>query len=328
MPPEATPAPNPIGPLMIDIPGTRLRPEDRERLMHPLVGGMILFARNYGDRSQLAELCAEVRALPRRRLLLAVDHEGGRVQRFREGFTAVPPMAEVGRTYAKDAEAGLAAARHWGRTIAEELAAFDIDLCFAPVVDRDFGLSRVIGDRAFSPEPDEIVALARAFRAGLASGGMAATAKHFPGHGAVAPDSHLELPVDDRPMAVIESTELLPFAALAAEGIESMMMAHVRYTAVDALPASFSEAWIQGVLRGQLGYDGAVFCDDLTMKGAAVIGDVAARARQALIAGCDMLPVCNDPESIPALLDALADLRPDPVASARLERLFLRRAAA
>lgn len=313
-----------IGPLMIDLPGQALSAEDRELLDHPLVGGLILFTRNYRDPEQLRALCRLLREAEARRgrpLLVAVDHEGGRVQRFRVGFTRVPAMAGVGAVYREDPERGIAEARRWGRTIATELADFGIDLCFAPVLDRDTGASQVIGDRAFSSEPAEIIELARAFRAGLREAGLVATGKHFPGHGAVAADSHRELPVDRRSRAEIEATELGPFAALAGEGIESLMMAHVRYPAVDDLPASLSARWIQGLLRGDWGYDGAVFCDDLSMRGAAVAGDLETRSRLALAAGCDMLPVCNDRPAVVTLIDALRDLRPDPAASRRLARL-------
>lgn len=314
----------PLGPLMIDIAGCALQPDERARLLHPLVGGVILFSRNYRDRQQLAALCAALRALPRSRLLLAVDHEGGRVQRFREGFTAVPPMRGLGERYVDDPQAACAQARHWGRTIADELSAFDIDLCFAPVIDRDTGVSGVIGDRAFAAEPAAIVALAQAFADGLRAQGMAPTFKHFPGHGAVAADSHLELPEDGRSAEAIFSSELRPFAEVVAAGAESLMMAHVRYPAVDAWPASLSARWIGDILRRQLGFDGAVFCDDLSMHGAAVAGGLAARARMALAAGCDMLPVCNDPAGVAQLLAELSDVEPDPVASARLTRLYVK----
>ena len=312
-----------IGPLMVDVAGLELTPEDRELLRHPLIGGVILFTRNYHDRSQLAALCSELRALKRPRLLIAVDHEGGRVQRFRVGFTRIPTMAAVGVRYQESAAQGLAEAEAQGRIIGTELGEMGIDLCFAPVLDLDYGLSTVIGDRAFAAESTAVVDLARAFRRGLNGAGMAATAKHFPGHGAVVADSHLELPVDRRPMSEIEARDLQPFAALTADGIESVMMAHVRYTALDELPASLSPAWIGAILRERLAYDGAVFCDDLSMNGAAVVGDVEARARLALAAGCDMLPVCNDRPSVEFLLDALRDLHPDALASRRLGRLYL-----
>ncbi|HKY90763.1 MAG TPA: beta-N-acetylhexosaminidase, partial [Nevskiaceae bacterium] len=221
-----------IGPLMLDVAGLELTPEDAELLAHPLVGGVILFSRNYRDRAQLAALCTGLAQVKKKgpRLLIAVDHEGGRVQRFREGFTRIPPMRTLGTRYETDRGGALAEAEAHGLTIGSELAEFGIDLCFAPVLDRDIGVSGVIGDRAFATDVDTIVELARAFRAGLNRAGRAATGKHFPGHGAVAADSHHELPVDARPLREIERTDLKPFAALVKAGVPSLMMAHVRYT--------------------------------------------------------------------------------------------------
>ncbi|MFT4046491.1 MAG: beta-N-acetylhexosaminidase [Solimonas sp.] len=312
-----------LGPLMIDVGGLELTAEDRDVLRHPLVGGVILFTRNYRDSEQLKKLCDDLLSLPRQRLLLAVDHEGGRVQRFRVGFTRVPAMRMLGQLYVEDAGRALAEARQQGATIAAELSAYGIDLCFAPVLDIDNGVSQIIGDRALSDRGDVIVELARAFRAGLNAGGLAATGKHFPGHGAVTADSHLELPVDRRREDEIRATELAPFRALIADGIESLMMAHVRYTTIDALPASLSKRWVREILRGELDYKGAIFCDDLSMGGAAVVGDMEARARLALEVGNDMLPVCNDRAAAVQLIDALArDVTPDRAASARLKKLY------
>ncbi|MGQ0502243.1 MAG: beta-N-acetylhexosaminidase [Panacagrimonas sp.] len=312
-----------IGPLMLDVGGLELTAEDRELLVHPLVGGLILFSRNYHDRAQLQALCDDLLSLPRpARLLLAVDHEGGRVQRFRDGFTRIPPMRSLGQQYAQNAKAARDAAEAHGHTIGAELGAFGIDLCFAPVLDRDIGVSGVIGDRAFASDLAVLVDLARAFRAGLNRAGMAATGKHFPGHSAVAADSHLELPEDPRPLDEIERTELAPFKALIEDGIESLMMAHVRYPAVDHIPASLSRTWIENYLRGTLGFGNALFCDDLSMNGAAVIGSMAERARLALSSGCDMLPVCNDRAASVKLIDDLRDIHPDAAASRRLARLY------
>ncbi|WP_245586200.1 beta-N-acetylhexosaminidase [Solimonas soli] len=318
-----------LGPLMIDVGGLELTAEDRELLCHPLVGGVILFTRNYRDPEQLKKLCDDLLALPRPRLLLAVDHEGGRVQRFRVGFTRIPAMRTLGQLHDEDAGKALAEARQQGATIAAELSAYGIDLCFAPVLDIDNGVSQIIGDRAFSDRSDVIVALARAFRAGLNAGGLAATGKHFPGHGAVTADSHLELPVDRRKEDDIRATELAPFRALIDDGIESLMMAHVRYSNVDPQPASLSKRWVQDILREELGFKGAIFCDDLSMGGAAVVGDMEARARLALEVGNDMLPVCNDRPAALRLIDALArDVRPDRAASSRLKALYGRHAGA
>ncbi|MGQ0618843.1 MAG: beta-N-acetylhexosaminidase [Panacagrimonas sp.] len=311
-----------IGPLMIDVGGLELTAEDGEVLRHPLVGGVILFTRNYRDPEQLRALCGSVLALKKPRLLVAVDHEGGRVQRFRVGFSRIPAMGALGKLMEETRAGALEDAQAHGYTIGSELGACGIDLCFAPVLDRDIGVSGVIGDRAFASDIDTIVELAQAFRLGLNRAGMAATGKHFPGHGAVAADSHHELPVDRRPLDQIERTELAPFRALIESGIESLMMAHVRYTAFDQTPASLSRKWIAGVLRRRLRFRGAVFCDDLSMNGAAVVGSMEDRARMALAAGCDMLPVCNDRPASVALIDALHDLRPSLARSRRLERLY------
>jgi beta-N-acetylhexosaminidase len=317
-----------IGPLMVDVVGQELNAEDREILAHPLVGGVILFTRNYRDPEQLRALCDDLlRAKSGSRLLIAVDHEGGRVQRFRVGFSRVPAMRTVGKLYEESVAQACAEAEAHGRTIGSELAAFGIDLCFAPVLDRDIGVSGVIGDRAFATEIPVIVELSRAFRRGLNAVGMAATGKHFPGHGAVAADSHHELPVDRRSLAEIEATELEPFRVLIEDGIESLMMAHVRYPTLDMFPASLSTKWIGGVLRRKLRYGNAVFCDDLSMNGAAVVGGLADRARLALAAGCDMLPVCNDRAGVIALLDALKEVRVSAVRSNRLKRLYRREAS-
>jgi beta-N-acetylhexosaminidase len=316
-----------IGPIMADIGGLELTAEDREVLKHPAVGGLILFARNYTDPQQLKALCEQLLKLKRPRLLLAVDHEGGRVQRFRVGFTRVPAMRTLGALYDEDRRKAVAEARHWGRTIGRELGAVGIDLCFAPVLDRDTGRSQVIGDRAFAADNSAIVALARAFCRGLAAAGLAATGKHFPGHGAVTADSHDELPVDRRSWDEIAATDLAPFAELIRDDIPSLMLAHVRYSAVDPTPASLSRHWIQDVLRGRLRYDGALFCDDLSMGGAAVAGTLSERATLALAAGCDMILLCNDRAG---LRQVLGDWKPSPRAAAhrRLRRLYRRRRAA
>lgn len=306
---------------MVDVAGTELSGEDRELLQHPAIGGVILFARNYSDPEQIRRLCSELLALKRPRLLLAVDHEGGRVQRFRVGFTRIPAMGTLDRLYSESPERALDEARQLAATIGRELGACGIDLCFAPVLDVDHGISQIIGDRAFSSSVERVIALARAFRAGLNSVGMAATGKHFPGHGAVVADSHHELPIDRRKLPDLEVGDLRPFQALVEDGIESLMMAHVRYTAVDELPASLSREWIAKRLRKQWQYNGAVFCDDLSMGGAAAVGDIVERARLALQAGCDMLPVCNNRDGVVQLLAALPPNR-SRLSTARLRRLY------
>ena len=312
---------------MADVGGLALTAEDREVLAHPLIGGVILFARNYSDPEQLRALCVELLALKRPRLLLAVDHEGGRVQRFRVGFTRIPAMGTLGKLHEESPPRALEEAQAQGLIVGRELSAYGIDLCFAPVLDRDTGVSQIIGDRAFSDNPEVIVKLARAFRTGLNAAGLAATGKHFPGHGAVSADSHTELPVDRRSYAEIESKDLAAFRGLIEDGIESLMMAHIRYTAIDEKPASLSRRWIRGLLRTQLGYNGAVICDDLNMAGAKVAGEIVERALMALDAGCDMLPICNDRESVLKLLAGLP-VKPRKLASARLQKLYRREVSA
>lgn len=289
---------------MIDVAGTELVPEDREVLRHPLVGGVILFSRNYQDPLQVARLVADIRAL-RPALLVAVDQEGGRVQRLREGFTRLPTARALGLGLDDQPGAVRARCRAAGWLMAAELFSVGIDISFAPVLDLDRGVSSVIGDRAFATDPGVVAELAGAFIDGMARAGMAATGKHFPGHGGVAADSHVALPEDARDTDAL-AADLSPFKALISRGrLGAVMMAHVVYRAVDAWPASLSPHWIRTVLRGRAGFAGAVFCDDLSMAGAAMAGDMPARARQALDAGCDMLPVCNDRSAVITLLDAL-----------------------
>ena len=284
----------PPGPVMLDVEGLALTADDRERLAHPLVGGVILFTRNYADRAQLAALTASIRALRDPALVIGVDHEGGRVQRFRAGFTAIPPMRLLGETWDRDVAQAARDAEALGRTIAGELRPLAIDFSFAPVLDLAYGSSAVIGDRAFHRNPNAVAHLATALRRGLNAGGMAAVGKHFPGHGFVAADSHTDVPVDGRPMAAIAADDLVPFGALVRGGLEAVMPAHVIYPDVDAKPAGYSRVWLQEVLRGRLGFDGMIFSDDLGMAGAHTAGDIVARAEAAVEAGCDVVLVCND----------------------------------
>jgi beta-N-acetylhexosaminidase len=300
---------------MIGIEGLELSAADRERLAHPLVGGVILFSRNYADRLQLAALVAQVRALHDRPLVVAVDHEGGRVQRFRDGFAEIAPMRALGEAWDRDIVAAAREATRVGWTIGEELRAHGIDLSFTPVLDLDYGASTVIGDRAFHRNPNAVAHLASALRRGLAAAGMAACGKHYPGHGFVAADSHTDVPVDPRSFAEIAAEDLIPFAALVRDGLESMMVAHVVYPAVDDVPAGYSRRWCTDVLRGRLGFDGLVFSDDLGMAGAATAGDLVARAEAAASAGCDVILACND---MAAADDLLARWRPAP--NPQLER--------
>jgi beta-N-acetylhexosaminidase len=309
-----------LGPVMADIAGIALEPQDRELLAHPLVGSVILFARNFETVEQLTRLVAEIHGIRTPALLVAVDQEGGRVQRFREGFTRLPPLREIGRRYSASTSEGLALARQLGWLMAAELRAAGVDLSIAPCVDLDYGVSQAIGDRALHADATAVAELAVAYMLGMRDAGMAATAKHFPGHGAVAGDSHVALPVDRRAWPDIEA-DLAPYRRLMANGLPAVMAAHVVYPEVDPLPASLSPRWIGGILRGELGFQGAVFADDLSMAGAAsLFGDITARAEQALAAGCDVLPVCNDREAVARLLDTLR--KPvSPVTRLRLVRL-------
>ena len=311
----------PLGPLMIDIAGTELTDLDRQRLCHPLVGGIILFSRNYASREQLCALTAEIHALRQPPLLIAVDHEGGRVQRFRDGFTRLPPMRKLGQLYDVDPQAALAAARDVGLVLATELRACGVDYSFTPVLDLDYGPSRVIGDRAFHRDPEVVVALAGALGEGLRQGGMGTCGKHFPGHGYVIPDSHVELPVDDRPLAAMQE-DLVPYRKLP---LDAVMAAHVIYDCVDCNTAVFSNKWIS-YLRNDLKFEGVVFTDDLSMAGAGVVGDMLARVQTAWAAGCDMLLVCNAPDAVAQVLDDWQPV-PDPRRGQRVARLLPRQAA-
>ena len=293
----------PLGPVMLDVAGTALTAAERDVLLHPLVGGVILFARNYTDPGQLAALTAEIKVLRTPALLVTVDHEGGRVQRFRDGFTRLPAMGRLGALWGRDREAALAAARQTGFILAAELLAHGVDLSFTPVLDLDYGCSRVIGDRGFHRDPAVVAVLAGALIDGLAEAGMGCVGKHFPGHGYAEADSHLEIPVDERPFEAIWEADMRPYREGLAARLSGVMPAHVIYPRVDARPAGFSPFWLQEVLRGRLGFQGVIFSDDLTMEGAAVAGDILARAEAAHRAGCDMVLVCNRPDLAAQLLE-------------------------
>jgi beta-N-acetylhexosaminidase len=304
------------GPLMIDVAGTVMTAAERERLLHPLVGGVILFARNYCDPAQLTALCDAIHALRSPRLLIAIDHEGGRVQRCRDAFTRIPAMRRLGEWWDRDAAGAVAAARDIGFTLAAELRACGIDLSFTPVLDLDYGASGVIGDRAFHRNPEAVVALAAALIEGLHAAGMACCGKHFPGHGYVTADSHLAIPLDERSLAEM-ADDLLPYRRLK---LDAVMPAHVIYLQIDSRPAGFSPVWID-TLRNTFGHAGVIFSDDLSMEGASVAGGIVGRATAAWQAGCDMLPVCNKPETVVELLE---NWKPnlDPLRSARIARLL------
>ena len=308
------------GAVMFDVAGLELSPEERERLRHPSAGGVILFARNFESARQLRALTAAIRT-ERKELLIAVDHEGGRVQRFQQGFTRIPPMRALGERWEADAGGARALAESIGYVIAVELRTHGLDFSFAPVLDVDFGASGVIGDRAFAGEPTVIAALAGAFIAGLRAGGCAAVGKHFPGHGYVRADSHVDVPVDPRALAEIEATDLYPYRELASKGMGGVMPAHVIYPKVDSKPAGYSKVWLQDILRKRLKFDGMIFSDDLSMEGASGAGGPAARALAALAAGCDMVLVCNAPDAAAEVLDAIKGQAPVP------RRMALMRAA-
>ena len=308
-----------LGPLMVDVAGLELDADDRELLAHPLVGSVILFARNYADPEQLQRLVAQIHAVRSPRLLVAADQEGGRVQRFRTGFTKLPSLRLVGHQFDLDRAAGLELARRHGWLMASELLALGLDISFAPCVDIDYGLSEVIGDRALHSRASVVGELAVAYMHGMRDAGMAATAKHFPGHGAVVADSHHALPVDRREFTDL-ADDLTPYRLLIANGLPAVMVAHVLFPRVDPQPASLSRRWIGGVLREELRFNGAVFADDLSMGGAAAFGDIVERATQALAAGCDVLPVCNSRPSVEQLLDKL-HVEPDAASHLRQARL-------
>jgi beta-N-acetylhexosaminidase len=308
---------------MVDIAGTELTPDDIKVLSHPLVGSVILFSRNYRDVAQVSSLTAAIRAVRTPSLLVAVDHEGGRVQRFRDGFTRLPPARSLGRRYDEDRREGLSLARSAGWLMASELRAVGVDFSFAPCVDLDYGVSEIIGDRSFHRDPDAVAALAVAYMAGMREAGMAATAKHFPGHGAVFADSHVAVAQDRRNFVDLEP-DIRPYRLLIENNLAGVMGAHVVFPAVAPLPASLSQRWISGVLRGELGFHGCVFADDLTMAGAAAFGGVIERAELAFAAGCDVLPICNDRQAVKSVLNHFGPDLGSPASQARVVRMRAR----
>jgi beta-N-acetylhexosaminidase len=310
------------GPLMIGVSGLELTSEERERLLHPSICGVSLFTRNYASPAQLKVLTAQIHAV--RPLIIAVDHEGGRVQRFRDGFTRIPPMRSLGDCHATNPGRALKLAYQVGLVIGHELLAHGVDFSFGPVLDIDHGNSSVIGHRAFHHDANVVTALALALQRGSHDAGMATVGKHFPGHGYARADSHVELPRDDREYSHLRESDLVPFAQLVAEGMEAVMPAHVVYGKVDSLAAGFSRRWLQDILRGELGFDGVIMSDDLGMEGAAVMGGMIARADAALEAGCDMILSCNDPIASAELMAHLG--ASNAASAARIGRLQARKA--
>jgi beta-N-acetylhexosaminidase len=309
-----------LGPVFVDVAGLELTPDDIERLQHPQVGGVVLFARNFAAPLQLIQLTHSIREIRKPSILIAVDHEGGRVQRFRHGFTPIPPMRELGKLWDRDPAQALAAARGCGFVIGSELQAHGVDMTFAPVLDVDYGESSVIGDRSLHRESNVIATLAEALQAGLNAAGMVSVGKHFPGHGYVRADSHLAIPVDDRSLAEFSAVDLVPFQRL-ARTMGGVMPAHVVYPKVDNKPAGFSNVWLQKILREKLHFEGIVFSDDLGMEGASSAGGMVSRANAALNAGCDMVLMCNDPRAQDTLLEGLERRPVAPTLARRLEKL-------
>ena len=295
----------PLGPVIVDVAGPVLTDPERERLRHPLVGGVILFTRNYQSPAQVSALAAEIHALRSPQLMVCVDHEGGRVQRFREGFSRLAPMRELGRLWDRDVLAACREATEVGHVIGSELRAVGVDLSFTPVLDLDHGVSGVIGDRALHSDPRVVTLLAKSLNHGLLLGGIGNCGKHFPGHGYAHADSHVAMPVDERPLGAILAQDAAPYGWL-GRSLSSVMPAHVIYPKVDPNPAGFSRKWLQSILRRRLKFDGLIFSDDLTMQAATVVGGITARAAAALAAGCDMVLVCNQPDLADELLAGLA----------------------
>lgn len=287
-----------IGSVMIDIEGQSLTTIDKEKIAHPNTGGLILFSRNFDNPDQILELIKSIRQARSGDILIAVDQEGGRVQRFQNGFTRLPPAGQ----YQKQAEI----VQDAGWLMAAELLSVGVDFSFAPVLDIDYGVSEIIGDRSFANRPTLVAELGAAFCKGMQVAGMATTGKHFPGHGAVVLDSHLSLPIDDRDLETLRTQDIIPFQHLIATGLSAVMPAHIVYPQIDKLPAGFSEVWLQTILREELKFDGVIFSDDLSMAGAASVGDFFERAGLALQAGCDMILVCNNPQAAEQVLNNLA----------------------
>jgi len=312
-----------LGSVMLDIEGQTLSSVERDRLRHPLIGGVILFTRNYESPEQVKLLIDDIHALrgeDQPKLLVAVDQEGGRVQRFQEGFTELPPVRHLGHLYDNNRKRAKRLAETSGWLMATEMRSVGVDISFAPVLDVDLGVSEIIGDRAFHSDPQVVADLAHSYMTGMNHAGMAATGKHFPGHGSIAPDSHLELPVDEREYEDVHLLDMVPFERMIHFGLPAVMAAHILFPRIDRNAVGFSPFWLQEVLRNRLHFQGAIFSDDLSMKGASAMGTMPERASAALDAGCDMILVCNDPDAADSVLDSMGS-RDDPVSHLRLARM-------
>jgi len=305
---------------MVGLAGLELLPEERDMLMHPMVGGVILFSRNYESPVQLEALIHTVQSLREPRLLVAVDHEGGRVQRFRNDFTSLPAVRLLGNIYDDDIKRARQLAEMSGWLMAAELLAVGIDISFAPALDLGKGVSQVIGDRAFHGNPEVVADLAHAYMRGMNSAGMMATGKHFPGHGSVSEDSHTAIPLDHRRYEDILMEDMVPFERMIHYGMAAVMVAHVVYDLMDNNPAGFSKFWLTEILRNRLGFQGAIFSDDLEMAGASMVGDIQERAKQALVAGCDMVLVCKEFDAMTSVLEGVEGWN-NPVSRLRLVRM-------
>jgi len=305
------------GPILIGLPGTVLDQAGRDQLAHPAVGGVVLFSRNFESRQQLDQLVMEIRSSGRPRPLICIDQEGGRVQRLKDGFTQLPPLGILGKLSGSDPQKALDMAYRHGRVMATEMLSCGIDLSFAPVLDLDRG-SCVIGDRSFSSDPAEVLRLGRAYLAGMHDSGMKTTGKHFPGHGSIVADSHVDDVCDDRTLDDIKRSDLLPFTELAAE-LDALMIAHVVYPGIDPLPAGYSKTWLKGILRKTLGYRGVILSDDLGMHAAKAVGGLVKRTQACLEAGCDLVLVCQ-PSDVDELLGEWEGTLND--ASTSLSRLY------
>jgi len=296
---------NKIGSLIIDLQDKIVSPEDRDILNHPLIGGVILFAKNYESREQLTQLCQQIRSTRKTPLLIMADQEGGRVQRFIQDFTRLPFMAAFGKQYDENQAQACKTAKDCGWLMATELLSVGMDLSLSPVLDLNKGVSTVIGERAFHSRPQDVIAIASAFVSGMHEAGMSATGKHFPGHGSVHLDSHVANPIDERTLKEIEQDDMLPFAGLIQAGISAVMAAHIVFPNIDPMPVGYSRYWLTEILRHRLGFKGVVFSDDLSMEGANISENYTDRVRVAREAGCDFVLICNKRKDVIQVLDEL-----------------------